>query len=86
MKFFFAVNDGNLAPQDRKTSREQCGALFKKLTKRNAALRGSAPHPATFEKVDETFYLLAASVSACRRVKPLLRNRHAALPEKDSLF
>jgi len=29
MKFFFAVNDGNLAPQDRKTSREQREALFK---------------------------------------------------------
>jgi len=24
MKFFFAVTDGNLALQDRKTSREQC--------------------------------------------------------------
>jgi len=29
MKFFFAVTDGNLALQDRKTSREQPQALFK---------------------------------------------------------
>lgn len=39
----------------------------KKLTKRNAVLRGSAPHPATFEKVDETFRLLDASVGAVAR-------------------
>ena len=67
MKFFFAVTDDNLALQDRKTSREQRRVLFKKLTKRNAVLRGSAPHPATFEKVDETFRLLDASVGAVAR-------------------
>jgi len=29
MKFFFAVTAGNLALQDRKTSRKQRGTLFK---------------------------------------------------------
>jgi hypothetical protein len=42
MKFFFAVTDGNLALQDRKTSRKQRGALFKKLTKRNAAITANS--------------------------------------------
>ena len=40
MKFFFAVMGGNLAPQDRKTSREQRGALFQS-SKRNADSSGS---------------------------------------------
>ena len=40
MKFFFAVMGGNLAAQDRKTSREQRGALFQS-SKRNADSSGS---------------------------------------------
>ena len=63
-----------------------CAGAKKKLTKRNAALRGSAPHPATFEKVDETFLLLTASVSARRRAKPLVIIFSAVLPEKDPLL
>ena len=44
MKFFFAVMGGNLAPQDRKTSREHRKALFQS-SKRNADSRGVPPRP-----------------------------------------
>ena len=41
MKFFFAVTDGNLALQDRKTSREQCFALFGKANEKKRRSVGS---------------------------------------------
>ena len=75
MKFFFAVMGGNLAPQDRKTSREHRKALFQS-SKRNAAPRdvwsvssklmhkGSAFMRHPLKKVDENFNLLAALVGA----------------------
>jgi hypothetical protein len=96
MKFFFAVTAGNLALQDRKTSREQRRALFQS-SKRNAdpvmfgayapnSCIKAPPLCAThLKKVDENFNLLAASVRA-QQVKPIFRNHSAALPEKDSLY
>ena len=41
MKFFFAVMGGNLAPQDRKTSHEQCFALFGKANEKKRRSVGS---------------------------------------------
>jgi hypothetical protein len=45
MKFFFAVMDGNLAPQDRKTSHEQCSALFVKAKEKKSRFSGRCPEP-----------------------------------------
>jgi len=45
MKFFFAVTDGNLALQDRKTSREQCFALFGKANEKKRRFPGRCPEP-----------------------------------------
>ena len=45
MKFFFAVTDGNLALQDRKTSREQCFALFGKAKEKKRRFPGRCPEP-----------------------------------------
>jgi len=53
MKFFFAVMGGNLAPQDRKTSREHRKALFQS-SKRNADSRGVAPNPVMFGALPQT--------------------------------
>ena len=41
MKFFFAVMGGNLALQDRKTSHEQCFALFGKANEKKRRSVGS---------------------------------------------
>ena len=45
MKFFFAVMGGNLAPQDRKTSREQCFTLFGKANENKRRFPGRCPTP-----------------------------------------
>ena len=55
-----------------------------KVNKKKRRTWGSAPHPATFEKVDETFKL--PEPQSVRGGEPFTRNRLAALPEKDSLL
>ena len=57
---------------------------FASTVQAEQAFLGETPVP--IEKVDKTFNLLAASARARLRVRSLLRNRLAALPEKDSLF
>ena len=58
--------------------------VVQKVNKKKRRTWGSAPHPATFEKVDETFKL--PEPQSVRGGEPFTRNRLAALPEKDSLL
>ena len=102
MKFFFAVTNGNLAPQDRKTSREQRGALFQS-SKRNADSSGSLNRCAIQYEVSvcashlpkhSRFVLATAGVTfklANLQSVRFGRNYRSAivsalLPEKDSLL
>ena len=55
-----------------------------KVNKKKRRTWGSAPHPAAFEKAGETFKL--SNPRSVRGGEPFIRNRPAALPEKDSLL